>query len=291
MEIVLLSYPDVLTPNLDSFRAAAKKLGHTLLEIAPHELSLIVGQERSSVLYQGKPLAPKAVIHRTVAKFSPLIKPILKVWQAGGTYVLNEPSAALSSRSKLESSLIFQLAQLPFLQTQFFYGNYGIEPDEPGEVIIKPIFGARGRDIHFFKNSGEVKDYFDQQEVKEEKLIAEPFLSQADLGPYVIDYRASVVGGKCVALMTRIPEVGTRIANLAQGGTGSSLPLSHPAARLAEQALAAFKLDYAGVDMLGLGDDLFLSEVDAWAGFAGIEQVTDTSVSEAILNFVASQSK
>ena len=43
--------------------------------------------------------------------------------------------------------------------------------------------------------------------------------------------------------------------------------------------------------MLGLGDDLFLSEVDAWAGFAGIEQVTDTSVSEAILNFVASQSK
>ena len=91
--------------------------------------------------------------------------------------------------------------------------------------------------------------------------------------------------------MTRIPEVGTRIANLAQGGTGSSLPLSHPAARLAEQAVAAFKLDYAGVDMLGLGDDLFLSEVDAWAGFAGIEQVTDTSVAEAILNFVASQSK
>ena len=204
---------------------------------------------------------------------------------------MNDPDASLASRSKLESSLIFQLAKLPFLQTQFFYGNYGIEPDEPGEVIIKPIFGARGRDIHFFKNSGEVKDYFDQQEVKEEKLIAEPFLSQADLGPYVIDYRASVVGGKCVALMTRIPEVGTRIANLAQGGTGSSLPLSHPAARLAEQAVAAFKLDYAGVDMLGLGDDLFLSEVDAWAGFAGIEQVTDTSVSEAILNFVASQSK
>ena len=291
MEIVLLSYPDVLTPNLDSFRAATAKVGISRLEIAPHELSLIVGAEKSTVLYRGKPITPKAVIHRTVAKFSPLIKPILRVWKAGGTYVMNDPDASLASRSKLESSLIFQLAKLPFLQTQFFYGNYGIEPDEPGEVIIKPIFGARGRDIHFFKNSGEVKDYFDQQEVKEEKLIAEPFLSQADLGPYVIDYRASVVGGKCVALMTRIPEVGTRIANLAQGGTGSSLPLSHPAARLAEQAVAAFKLDYAGVDMLGLGDDLFLSEVDAWAGFAGIEQVTDTSVSEAILNFVASQSK
>ena len=289
MEIVLLSYPDVLTPNLDSFRAAAKKVGHTLLEIAPHELSLIVGQEKSTVLYQGREIAPKAVIHRTVAKFAPLIKPILQVWSAQGTYVLNEPNASLSSRSKLESSLIFQLAKLPFLQTQFFYGNYGIEPDEPGEVIVKPVFGAQGRDIHFFKDVAATKEFFDEQELVEEKLIAEPFLSQADLGPYVIDYRASVVGGKCVALMTRIPEVGTRIANMAQGGTGSPLPLTHPAARMAERALDAFELDYAGVDMLGLGDDLYLSEVDAWAGFAGIEKVTGVSVSTEILNFVASK--
>ena len=60
---------------------------------------------------------------------------------------------------------------------------------------------------------------------------------------------------------------------------------------MAERALAAFELDYAGVDMLGLGDDLYLSEVDAWAGFAGIEKVTGVCVSEAILNFVVSKTK
>ena len=291
MEIVLLSYSDVLTPNLESFRNSARKLGITLKEIAPHELSLVVGAEKSTVLFNGQNFTPAVVLHRTVAKFTPLIKPILRVWQSAGTVVLNDPEASRASRSKLESSLIFQLEKLPFLQSQFFYGNYGIEPDEPGEVIIKPVFGSQGRDIHFFNNATEAKEHFDNEETEEAKLIAEPFLSQADLGPYVIDYRASVVGGKCVALMTRIPEVGTRIANIAQGGTGSALSLDHPAARLAEQALAAFGLDYAGVDILGLGDDLYVSEVDAWAGFAGIEKVTSTSVSTAILQLALAKSK
>jgi glutathione synthase/RimK-type ligase-like ATP-grasp enzyme len=291
MEIVLLSYSEVLTPNLESFRHSARQLGITLIEIAPHELSLVVGAEKSTVLFKGQSFTPAVVLHRTVAKFTPLIKPILRVWEQAGTVVLNDPEASLASRSKLESSLIFQLKKLPFLQSQFFYGNYGIEPDEPGEVIIKPIFGSQGRDIHFFDNAAEAKKYFDNEEVEEAKLIAEPFLSQIDLGPYVIDYRASVVGGKCVALMTRIPEVGTRVANIAQGGTGSAISLDHLAARLAEQALNAFSLDYAGVDILGLGDDLYVSEVDAWAGFAGIEKVTGASVSTAILQLALDKAK
>jgi glutathione synthase/RimK-type ligase-like ATP-grasp enzyme len=291
MEIVLLSYSDVLTPNLESFRESAKRLGVSLLEIAPHELSLVVGVEKSTVLFNGKLFIPAVVLHRTVAKFTPLIKPILQVWERAGAVVLNNPEASLASRSKLESSLIFQLEKLPFLQSQFFYGNYGIEPDEPGEVIIKPVFGAQGRDIHFFKDAAQVKEHFENEEIEEAKLIAEPFLSQIDLGPYVIDYRASVVGGKCVALMTRIPEVGTRVANIAQGGTGSAVSLNHPAARLAERALNAFGLEYAGVDILGLGDELYVSEVDAWAGFAGIEKVTGASVSTAILQLALDKAK
>ena len=291
MEIVLLSYSNILTPNLDSLRSSAQKLGISLLEIEPHQLSLVVAADSSKVLLNGKEFTPQVVIHRTVAKFAPLVQPIIKVWKAQGVVILNDFAASLSSRSKLESSLIFQLAKLPFLQSQFFYGNAGIEPDEPGELIVKPIFGAQGRDIRFFKDSEAAKQFFDNEEVVEADLIAEPFLSQADLGPYVIDYRASVVGGKCVALMTRIPEVGARIANIAQGGTGSPLPLTHPAARLAEQALAAFDLDYAGVDILGLGDDLFVSEVDAWAGFAGIEKVTGISVSTEILKLAIEKSQ
>lgn len=291
MEIALLSYSNVLTPNLESLRSSAAKLGIQLNEIEPHQLSLVVAPEKSSVLYRGEPFTPRVVLHRTVAKFAPLVQPILKVWQSQGTHILNPFNASLSSRSKLESSLIFQLHKLPFLQSQFFYGNYGIESDDPGEVILKPVFGSQGRDIEFFKDSAAAKEFLDSQELIEAHLIAEPFLSQADLGPSVIDYRASVVGGKCVALMKRIPEVGTRVANLAQGGRGEALPTDHRAAQLAIEAVKAFDLDYAGVDLLGLGDDLFLSEVDAWAGYAGIEKVTGASVSTAILELALAKAK
>ena len=86
--------------------------------------------------------------------------------------------------------------------------------------------------------------------------------------------------------MERSPRPGERVANLAQGGTGESLELTHPAARLAESAAQAMKLDIAGVDLLGIDDQIYISEVDAWAGFAGIEKVTGKSVSDAIFEMI-----
>ena len=86
--------------------------------------------------------------------------------------------------------------------------------------------------------------------------------------------------------MERIPQPGERVANLAQGGTGIALALTHPAARLAESAAQVMKLDIAGVDMLGIDNQIYISELDAWAGFAGIEKVTGVSVSSAIFEMI-----
>src|SRR5262249_83608 len=73
-------------------------------------------------------------------------------------------------------------------------------------------------------------------------------------------------------------------ANLAQGATGSPLPLDHPAGRRGAAALRACGLDFGGVDMVeDSGGAVRVLEVDAWAGFAGITEVTGADVAGAIL--------
>lgn len=286
MEIALLSFPQVLPENLASLRQAATLKGINLKEIEPTQLSLMISPNDSKVFYQGQPFNPQVVLHRTVAKFMHLVKPILEVLEHSGTIVINNPAASITSRSKLETAQVLARAGLPFLQSEFQFPGESIELHLEGEIISKPVFGAQGRGIQFFQNSMQAT----QAIAKSPKVLAdhfvEPILIQKDLGTNVIDYRAHVVDGRCVALMERIPQPGERVANLAQGGTGIALALTHPAARLAESAAQVMKLDIAGVDMLGIDNQIYISELDAWAGFAGIEKVTGVSVSSAIFEMI-----
>jgi ribosomal protein S6--L-glutamate ligase len=286
MEIALLSFPHVLPENLASLRRAAEIKGFNLKEIEPTQLSLLISVESSQVLYQGQAFNPQVILHRTVAKFMHLVKPILEALEAEGTIVINDPTASIASRSKLETAQILQKSKLPFLDSQFQFSGEDIRLDLRGAIVSKPVLGAQGRGIQFHENSLEASQAIQQSPKALDNKFVEPILIQSDLGENVKDYRAHVVDGKCVALMQRIPEPGKRLANLAQGGIGEALELTHPAAGLAESAAQAMKLDIAGVDLLGIDNQIYISEVDAWAGFAGIEKVTGKSVSDAIFEMI-----
>jgi len=289
MEVLVLSYKDILPKNIESLRLSASKMGWTLREMAPHELTLKVSSSGSDVFHDGVKLHPQAVIHRTVAKFMPLISPILELWIHEGICVLNHPIASMSSRSKLQTTLSLSKTDIPFLETHFFYPTTSPNTVDEGPFVVKPVFGVQGRDIEFVTTKKDLDDYIRSRPIKTQDLLVEPLLIQRDLGHECRDIRAHVVGGKCVALMQRNPQKGKRLANLAQGGTSHSLPLTHPAKTLAERAVDALGLDFAGVDLLELDGKLFVSEVDAWAGFAGIEETTNLSVSMAILELIQSR--
>jgi len=105
------------------------------------------------------------------------------------------------------------------------------------------------------------------------------------------DIRAYVVGGRCLGIMARssVSPAEWR-ANLALGGKAIPLPITHPAGDLAVQATSAVRLDYAGVDILEDGSGNFVVlEVDAWAGFAGLEESVGVDVAGAILELAISR--
>lgn len=289
MEIHLLSFPDILPENLQSLRTSAENLGINLIEIKPAELSLLVSADSNQVFLNGARFAPQVLIHRTIAKFMGVAKPIFETLANQGTWVINDPSASIKSRSKLESAIAFKAAGLPFLDTQFFYTSekHHLVIEEP--IILKPINGVQGKGIKFFETKVAAEKWIEVQERDTGSASVEGFLAQKDLGVKVRDLRAYVVDGKCIAMMQRIPSSDNRLANMAQGGKGVALEPIGPAAKLAEDAVAALNLDFAGVDLLEIDNQIYVSELDAWAGYAGIEKVTGVSVSSAILEMIASR--
>ena len=160
MQIAVLSFAEILSENLESLRNAASIKGVELVEIEPTQLSLVIGPTKNSVHYQGKPFTPQVLIHRTVAKFSHLIRPIIRSLEASGTNVLNDIESAMASRSKLDSALIFKEHHLPFLESQFLVRGEQMNIEIETPLISKPVLGSQGKGINFHPDSKSAEQYF-----------------------------------------------------------------------------------------------------------------------------------
>lgn len=283
----MLSYDEVFPANSQLFQAAAAVRDLDLQVIAPHELSLLMlSGQAPQPLWRGEPFRVDAILHRTVFRFLPLLADVLQVCAARGMVVLNDPAASMRSRSKVSTMLDLMSAAVPTVPSLGYYPPLADSLPEQfnAAVVDKPAYGSAGRDVHFedsvqaVRRAAPVGQAVTQWE--------EPRLLQPDVGASVVDLRAYVVDGTCVGLMRRLPQAGERRSNLAHGARGEAQSLAHPAARLAERAVAALGLDFAGVDLFEEATGkLLVSEVDAWAGFSGLQAVSGTDIAGAILDF------
>jgi ribosomal protein S6--L-glutamate ligase len=156
-----------------------------------------------------------------------------------------------------------------------------------GATVVKPAHGLQGRGVSFFgSKAGAQADARTIAWSEARDVISEYYLAQPVIGSPGQDLRAYVVGAACVALARRkSAKPGEPRANITLGAVATGLPLDHPAAALAAAATKALGLDYAGVDLLEAEDgQLRILEVDAWAGFAGLEAATGADISGRILD-------
>ena len=293
-EIVVLHYPAERGRNWDLLRAAARDRDVRLVSWAPHLIGLWCADGEQYACYAGKPARPGIVIHRTVAPFRGIAVPVLNCLAAGGSLVLNPPDAAFRSRDKLLTTLDLARAGIPVVPTVAFDEPAGgnLTALGPGGLVVKPARGIRGEGIRAFGSAAALASAWQLRGARPGApgyhAEREHYLAQPLVGGGGQDIRAYVVAGICVALMRRVARPGEIRANLAQGATGSPLPADHPAGKVAAAALRACGLDFGGVDMIEDADGVVrVLEVDAWAGFAGITEVTGADVAGAILDHAA----
>jgi RimK family alpha-L-glutamate ligase len=289
VKIVVLHYPDVRRPNWTLLSEAAQRRGIHLATWEPHRLELYCVGSQIRAYYDSEQASPEIILHRTVSRFQGVVKPALEWWAAEGAKILNEPGAAYRSRDKLLTTISLCRAHVPIVPTLAF-----IEASEKNlrtvsggqELILKPAHGVRGQGIRTFASAAELLGKWDpdrsmpSQPLPKEHYIAQPLVSGGGR-----DVRAFVVDGACVALMQRDARPGEVRANLALGAIPTRLPLTHPAASVAVAAMEACQLDYGGVDLIEDEEGAVrVLEVDAWAGFARITEVTGQDVAGTILD-------
>jgi len=296
-EIVVLHYPAERGRNWDLLRAAARDRDLRLVSWAPHLIGLWCSDGEQYACYAGRRARPGIVIHRTVAPFRGIAIPVLNCLAAAGSLVLNPPDAAFRSRDKLLTTLDLARAGIPVVPTVAFDEPAGgnLAALGPGALVVKPARGIRGEGIRAFGSAAALASAWQLRAARPRAALGyhaerEHYLAQPLIGGGGQDIRAYVVAGTCVALMRRVAPPGEIRANLAQGAAGSPLPAGHPAGKVAAAALRACGLDFGGVDMIEDADGVVrVLEVDAWAGFAGITEVTGADVAGAILGHAAAR--
>jgi RimK family alpha-L-glutamate ligase len=293
-EITLLSYDDVTPHNVVSLRSAAARRNIRLCEWIPHRVSVWCAHGQAEPLYENVPKDPAVILHRTISRLRGVIIPALRLWEKRGTIILNDPSAATLARDKLATALRLTEAGLPTVPSLAFFpwetSDFSRLP--LGGTVMKPAHGLQGRGVSFFASRGAAEagaraiQWGDAREIISEHSLAQPVIGR--LGE---DIRAYVVNGDCVALAKRTAsDPAEPRANLTLGAIATSLPHDHPAASLAAAAAEAVGLDYGGVDMVEDADGgLQILEVDAWAGFAGLEHATGADISGRILDMALEQ--
>jgi ribosomal protein S6--L-glutamate ligase len=287
--IVMLSYPDVTPQNVVFLRAAAARRDIELQEWIPHRISIWCAGGYAEALYDNASVAPAVVIHRTITRLQGLIIPALSLWSGAGTIIVNDLAAAVAARDKLVTAMRLAKAGLPTVPSLGFFPWESVDLGRlpPQVTVIKPAHGLQGAGVSFFgaRENAEAEArtirWSDTPDLASEYYVAQPAFGLPGQ-----DVRAYVVDGTCVALARRTATTpGEPRANITLGAVATPMAFDHPAAQLAVAATEALGLDYAGVDLLESADgELRILEVDAWAGFAGLESATGADISGAILD-------
>jgi RimK family alpha-L-glutamate ligase len=296
-EMVVVHYASQRAANWELFLRAARDRGVRLWTWEPHRIALVVSDDETTTHYDGRPVRPAILLHRTVSPFQGMLTAAARVWTAAGAVVLNDIDAAFRARDKVLTTLALRDARVPVVRTTAFD-----EPDQAtlrglpaGDLIVKPAHGVRGEGIETFRDPAALSrawalsvDRSHRETLEGYHLVREHYLAQPLVRGGGADLRAYVVGDACVALMRRRAKAGEVRANMELGATAEPLDVTHPAATIAVAALRACGLDYGGVDLIeDEAGVVRVLEVDAWAGFAHIAQCTGVDVAGAILELAA----
>ena len=134
------------------------------------------------------------------------------------------------------------------------------------ELVLKPLFGSQGLGLRRLKSGMDIPDLAEYSGV----AYLQSFIDCAE--GHWHDFRVLVVGGAARAAMLRR---GTSwVNNVAQGAKCETAQLDETLQRLAQDAVRAVGMDYAGVDLMRDREgELYVIEVNgipAWRGLQGV---------------------
>jgi len=200
-----------------------------------------------------------------------------------GITVYNDPQAIERTVDKTMTSFLLKRAGLPGPSTWVCESQEQAEAicrqefNRGRRLLMKPMFGSQGIGIQMLdQNSGLI-----HEELFSGLYYLQSFIERDDRNWF--DIRVFVVAGKAQAAMLRRSD--SWITNRAQGAHCEKHPLDDATRQLAEAAVNALNIDYAGVDLIPDAEDkLQIIEVNSIPAWWGLQKVTDFNIASLIVD-------
>ncbi len=266
---------------------ACEARGHTAEVIDHLKCTIVMEQNKPSVLYKGRSLDNfNAIIPRIGASVTFYGSAVVRQFEMMKVFTAVESQALIRSRDKLRSLQILSRAGLGLPKTVFT--NYSRETDDildavgGAPVIIKLLEGTQGLGVVLADNRKSAASVIEAFHGLKARVIVQEFIKEAGGA----DIRAFVVDGEVVGAMKRQAKEGEFRSNLHRGGSSDIIKLSRKEKSAAVKAAAKMGLGVAGVDMLQSSRGPLILEVNSSPGLEGIEKATGIDIAGKIVEFL-----
>ena len=199
-----------------------------------------------------------------------------------GTFILNSPAAIERSIDKFYTLALLEEAGLSVPKTavtesadealKAFY-------ELGGDVVLKPIFGSRGRGSTRISDPDVAERIFKALSFHHQVLYLQEFIPHG-----YSDLRVLVLGGNVLATMRRVSD--TWKTNVSQGARPIAIKLQEDLGDMAIKAAETVGCELAGVDILEGPKEPLIVEVNSQPGWKGIQTVTNVKIADEIVRYL-----
>lgn len=182
-----------------------------------------------------------------------------------GVRLLNDADALIAMHDKLVTALRLRAAGVPQPRTGF------LPPDANDRgialpAVVKPRFGSWGRHVHRCTTRKELRACL--RGLRQERWFRlQGAIVQELIPPTGTDLRVLVAGAEVIGAVERRAAPGEWRTNISLGGTRLPARAGAKARTLALRAAAAVGADLTGVDLLPVGDDWVVLELNGAVDF------------------------
>ncbi len=274
---------------------AAKERGHDVMVIDALRCYMNITSNDPAVHYKRKGVSETlkfdAVIPRIGASVTNYGTAVLRQFEVGNVYSVNESIAITRSRDKLRAHQLLARRGVGMPITS--YANRADATEDlikfvgGAPLIVKVLSSTQGKGVLLAETAKAAESLINAFRDIDTDFLVQEFIKEAG-GQ---DIRCFVIGGKVIAAMQRSAKEGEFRSNLHMGGTAKVIKLKPEERALAIKAAKVMGLDVAGVDIVRSAHGPLVLEVNSSPGLEGIEKSTGKDIAGAIIDYIELDSK
>jgi ribosomal protein S6--L-glutamate ligase len=269
--------------------AACEKNGHEVQVIDPLKCYMDITSNKPIVFYKSKELKGfNAIIPRIGTSITFYGTAVVRQFEMGGVYTLNESAAISRSRDKLRSLQILSSKGLGLPVSGFAHSTKMtknlIDLAGGAPLVVKLLQGTQGKGVVLAETKNAAESVIEAFQALDAHYLVQEFVKEAGGA----DIRCFVIGNRVVASMQRQGAKGEFRSNLHRGGSAAEIKITPKERATAVKAAKAMGLNVAGVDLLRSNRGPLIMEVNSSPGLEGIEKATGKDVAKSIVDFIES---